>query len=415
MVSKTGHNRAIKAAVPKVFVFSCLVGGLAFFCQSACCQTAQFFQISGPTASRVLSFDTTGTMIWSNVSAGTYTVQTCSSLAGGSNWVTYVQIPANQGVNTNQIVCFDPPPGMAFIPAGVFTMGDTLDGEDDSIPTNIYVSAFYMDTNLVSYSLWQSVYYWATNNGYGFNDVGACKATNHPVQTVNWFDCVKWCNARSQQAGLVPVYYTDAAMTQVYTNGDLDYSNSVHYTNSPFVNWAANGWRLPTEAEWEKAARGGLSGQRFPWGLTISEAQANYDSDWYYGDAPYYSFDVNSYQGYNTNFDIGTLPYTSPVGHFAANGYGLFDMVGNVNEWCWDWYGNTFGLPTTNNPTGPAWGHSFPPFPAGDGGLRVIRGGSWGTDAYTVRCAYRSHDFPNDTGNIPVEGPVIGFRCVRGY
>ena len=71
--------------------------------------------------------------------------------------------------------------GMALIPAGTFMIGDTLDGESDAIPTNVYVSAFYMDTNLVSYSQWQWVYYWATNDGYGFRSAGAGKAANHPV------------------------------------------------------------------------------------------------------------------------------------------------------------------------------------------------------------------------------------------
>ena len=160
------------------------------------------------------------------------------------------------------------PPGMALIPAGVFTMGDSLDGERDAIPTvSITVSAFYMDVNLVSYARWQSVYYWATSHGYSFVNAGAGNAANQPVQRVDWYDSVKWCNARSQQAGLTPVYYTDAGFTQVYTNGDVD---------AVYPNWAANGYRLPTEAEWEKAARGGLSGQRFPWGNVITENLANY-------------------------------------------------------------------------------------------------------------------------------------------
>src|SRR2546427_10556868 len=113
---------------------------------------------------------------------------------------------------------------MALIPAGVFTMGATLDGNDcgdaPPAPVSVTVSAFYMDVNLVSYSQWQSVYNWATNRGYGFVHAGAGKAANHPVQTVDWYDVVKWSNARSEQAGLTPVYYTHAALTQGLKTGE---------------------------------------------------------------------------------------------------------------------------------------------------------------------------------------------------
>src|ERR1039457_4846252 len=115
-------------------------------------------------------------------------------------------------LNLNPII----PQGMALIPAGAFTMGDTLDDELDAAPINVTVSAFYMDINLVSYSYWQLIYNLATKAGYSFNRAGAGKADNHPVQSVDWYDTVKWCNARSQQAGLTPVYYTDAGLTQVY-------------------------------------------------------------------------------------------------------------------------------------------------------------------------------------------------------
>ena len=202
----------------------------------------------------------------------------------------------------------------ALIPAGSFTMGDTLDGESDATPISVTVSAFYMDINLLSFGQWQSVYNWATNHGYGFDYTGSGKAANHPVQTVDWWDAVKWSNARSHQAGLTPVYYTDAGLTQVYTNGDV----------TPYVKWTASGYRLPTEAEWEKAARGGLIDKRFPWGDTISESQANYDSD-----TTSYSYDLGP-SGFNATFATNGYPYTSPVGSFAANGYGLYDMVGNI-------------------------------------------------------------------------------------
>jgi formylglycine-generating enzyme required for sulfatase activity len=215
-------------------------------------------------------------------------------------------------------------------------------------------------------------------------NVGTGKAANNPVQTVDWYDAVKWSNARSVQGGLTPVYYTDAGFTHIYTNGEV----------APYMNMAANGYRLPTEAEWEKAARGGLSGQRFPWGNVINENLANY-----YGATASYTYDLGP-NGYNAVGSVGgTSPATSPVGSFAANGYGLYDISGNVTVWCWDWYGTPYGQPTTNNPTG-----------AGPGsGYRVLRGGDWADNAFIARCAHRYGYNPNNAYDN------FGFRCVRGH
>jgi len=341
-----------------------------------------------PTNSQVILF-------WHITARGTNGVLQSATNLGPQNWLSATDaLPVNYGsqiaVSVTNVsaarffrLSLVPPTadGMALIPAGAFTMGDTLDGTPDAIPISVTVSGFYMDTNLVSYSQWQSVYAYATSHGYGgFDSTGLGKAANNPVQTVDWYDVVKWSNARSQQAGLTPVYYTDAGLTQIYTNGDTD---------AVYPNWPASGYRLPTEAEWEKAARGGLSGQRFPWGDTISESQANY-----HGDISEFSYDLGP-NGYNTEGQIGGSPYTSPVGYFAANGYGLYDMAGNVFEWCWDWYGTPYGQPTTTNPTGPASGSD-----------RVCRGGDWGSGSPTARCAnrvYLSHWFD-----------FVGFRCVRG-
>ena len=337
------------------------------------------------------SFSQNGVLACTNLQPGTVaSVEWASSLAGPwhTNWsgLDAVTVGPNGNIQVSvpmyyrvRGVAYTPPPpsGMVLIPAGSFTMGDTLDGDANAIPTNVYVSAFYMDTNLVSWSQWQGVYAYATAHGYGLN-AGAGKAANHPVQTVDWYDCVKWCNARSQQAGKVPVYYTDAGLTQVYTNGEV----------AVYVNWGAKGYRLPTEAEWEKAARGGLSGQRFPWGNLISQTNANY-----YGDTGSYSYDLGP-NGYNAIGSIGgASPATSPVGSFAANGYGLKDMAGNVFQWCWDWSGMPYA--GGSDPRG-----------AVSGSYRVLRGGGWNGNANYCRTADRDYYFPSFSNND------FGFRSV---
>src|SRR5665213_245798 len=321
-------------------------------------------------------------LYWPN-STTNYVLQTVTNLTS-TNWVTARTAFA---VNTAEVTNSAPsgffrlqptttPAGMALIPAGWFTMGDTLDGESDAIPTNIYVSAFVMDVNLVNYGLWTNVYAYATSQNYNIVHAGVNggTGTNYPVQTVDWFDCVKWCNARSQQASLTPVYYTDAGFTKVFTNGEIGITG--------YQNLAASGYRLPTEAEWEKAARGGGIGLRFPWGNLIhtNQAQYTYSSN--------FSYDLGP-----TNSPSGT----SPVGSFDVNGYGLYDMAGNVFEWCWDVYGGPYGQPSTINPTGPVFV-----------GFRVLRGGLWNYNAKYARCAYRNNSDPSFAYYS------FGFRCVRG-
>ena len=374
----------MKTYIKNLFFLPALIAGLGLI--PADRVTAQTF-----TTLTIIRSAANVILLWPTNATG-FTLQSTTNLVSTAVWTAVV--PGPIAVNGNNTVT-NPisgtqqfyrlsqpaiPSGMALIPAGSFTMGDTLDGESDATPTvSVTVSAFYMDVNLVSSNQWQSVYYWATNHGYGFVNAGSGKVANHPVQTVDWYDTVKWCNARSQQAGLTPVYYTDAGLTQVYTNGQV----------TVYVNWAAKGYRLPTEAEWEKAARGGLSGQRFPWGNTISESQANY-----YGATNSYSYDLGP-NGYNAAFTNGVPPYTSPVGYFAPNGYGLYDMAGNVWEWCWDWYGTPYA--GGSDPRGPA-----------SGSLRVLRGGNWNSSANYTRCASRYGYNPNNASSS------VGFRCVRG-
>ena len=277
------------------------------------------------------------------------------------------------------------PPGMALIPAGSFTMGNCMDpgeGYPDELPLHtVYVSAFYMDKYLVTKSLWDTVYQWAIGHGYSFDDVGSGKGASHPVQLIDWYDCVKWCNARSEQEGRVPAYYTSAGQTTVYRSGQAGVQTN-------WVKWSS-GYRLPTEAEWEKAARGGLSGHRFPWGDTISESRANY-----YGDTGSYSYDLGP-NGFNAAFTTGATPYTSPAGYFGANRYGLYDMAGNVWEWCWDWYGG-YSSGSQTDPRGPT-----------SGSYRVLRGGSWSSLAIYCRAALRDNRYPTDSNFYVGLRPVL--------
>jgi formylglycine-generating enzyme required for sulfatase activity len=261
-------------------------------------------------------------------------------------------------------------PGMVLIPAGTFQMGDAFgEGWSDERPVHtVSVSGFYMDRTEVTKALWDEVYSWAIGHGYGFDNAGSGKAASHPVQTINWYDAVKWCNARSQREGRTPAYYADTALTVLYKTGRVP---------TPYVRWE-RGYRLSTEAEWEYAARGGLNGPRFPWGDTISHSQANYYSE------SVWSYDVSPTRGYHLTHAVGGSPYTSPVGSFGATGFGLYDMAGNVWEWCWDWFGS-HGTGAQTNPRGPA-----------SGSYRVIRGGSWLSNAIYCRAAYRNFYGPDD-------------------
>lgn len=307
-----------------------------------------------------------------------------------------ISIPYPPGVQRRffRVAIVEAPPapaGFSLISAGSFTMGDQsrpLVGYSEELPVHsVYVSAFYMAKHEVSKALWDEVRTWGLTHGYtdlaAGNGAYASKGESHPVHSINWYDMVKWCNARTEYDNatkgttLTPCYTVTGA---VYRTGQSDAVD---------CNWSADGYRLPSEAEWEKAARGGINARNFPWGDTISHSQANYYS------SSSDSYDVSPTRGYHPTYYTGDAPYTSPAGSFEPNGYGLHDMAGNVFEWCWDWYG-TYPSTAQTDPHGNAGGST-----------RVIRGGSWNGGATNARCSYRAYTPPSNADYFS------GFRPAR--
>lgn len=275
------------------------------------------------------------------------------------------------------------PPLMQYVPAGEFLMGDLIYTNGTAAPLHpVAVNAFLMDRFEVTRALWDDVAAWAGSRGYQFDSAGYAAATNHPIAEINWYDAVKWCNARSEKEGLRPAYYTDGSLAAVYRTGSLDLTNGC-------VAWSAPGYRLPTEAEWEKAARGGVPNQHAAWEnlltnyvLSVFGTMANF---WNSGD-PY---------------DNGTTPvgfyngFQSVAGLDMKNGFGLYDLAGNVAELCWDWMG-AYSSARQADPHGPDLGD-----------LRLLRGGSWYDDPLRLRASSRDWLYPD------VPSAEAGFRCVR--
>jgi formylglycine-generating enzyme required for sulfatase activity len=345
----------------------------------------------------VLQLSTTGDLTFPVVPGQTnYTVEWAPTVRGPwiSSWEHLkqisptgtnhtVQIPMFFRVRARGIVVSVSPQGMGYVPPGQFLMGDNFATSGDAGPVrSVTVSAFFVDRKEVTVALWNEVCAWALAQGYDLGRPIATGATNHPVQGIDWYDAVKWCNARSEMHNLDPVYFTDASHATVYRSGLLDLTNGD-------VDWTRSGYRLPTEAEWEKAARGALASQQYPWASGSSDYAAQITGDqanfWNSGD----------------RYDNGTTPagyydgHQSVAGQNMANGLGLYDMAGNVSEMCWDWYGSySPGAPA--DPRGPD-----------SGDRRVSRGGSWYDGVFELRCATRRSFQPW------VGASQRGFRCVR--
>ena len=243
-----------------------------------------------------------------------------------------------------------PPAGMVLIPGGTFEMGDVMNDNESTNEKPVHtvtLSDFYLATHELSFAEYDA---FCTATGREKPAYGDWGPPSRPVTDVSWQDAVAYCNWRSRQEGLQEVYTL---------NGE-----------NVSANWNAKGYRLPTEAEWEYAAREGGQKVRFGDGQnTADPARINFRALAAYK-KPYSVVGTHRRQ----TVAVGSLN--------APNALGLHDMSGNVGEWCWDWYGS-YTATAQNNPRG-----------LDSGSDRVFRGGSWFDYPAYVRAASRYGNSP---------------------
>jgi formylglycine-generating enzyme required for sulfatase activity len=302
---------------------------------------------------------TTGVISGTPTEAGksTFTVKAENAVGSDTKQLSITIAPAGGGGQPSIEI------EMVQIQGGAFTMGSPTNESgrwSDETQHQVTLTGFYMGKYPVTQGQYEAVI--ETNPSSFTTPVSPETSTaNRPVEMVTWYDAVEFCNKLSEQEGLTPVYEITGRTPA--TGYPITYA-----TVTP--DWSANGYRLPTEAQWEYACRAGTI-TAYNTGDTISDS-----TGWYSGNSD---------------------DRTHSVGENPANAYGLYDMHGNVHEWCWDWFNPSY---YTSSPTQDPTGED-------SGIMRVLRGGSWENSGSFLRSASRAGSYPYSRAES------FGFRLVR--
>lgn len=298
----------------------------------------------------------------------------------------YAQWETASGTQTSDVaqgVAFN----LRYVRPGDYYVGGIIGVSDYTGMTNVTLgSGYWVAETEITYELWYAVRSWAeSSGGYSFANSGRegndgtdgaipTAAKQEPVTTINWRDAMIFCNALSEAGGKTPVYYTDSGYTVPCRNSSnvVELQTAAGNMDNPYVNWDAEGYRLPTEAEREIAARG--ADLQTGYGTSYPGSDAIGDVAWY----------VDNAGG-----------ATQAVAGLAANEIGLYDMVGNVSEWQWDWYGLTYPS-GADDPKGAATGSS-----------RMRSGGGYTNNDGGCSIGHRMKDAPHDVAQS------AGLRVVR--